>query len=58
MKIKHLKIKYLKDAPLGKTGDVAEVPNMDAIVLIRLGIAEKYTPPKQRKKKTDDDSEK
>lgn len=46
-----MKIKYLKDAPLGKTGDVAEVPNMDANVLIRLGIAEKYTPPKQRKKK-------
>lgn len=34
-----MKIKYLKPAPLGSTGDVAFVPDNEAKVLIMLGIA-------------------
>lgn len=44
MKIKYLRIKYLKPAPLGSVGDVQEVPNDQANVLIRLGIAEEHKP--------------
>ena len=57
-----MKIKYLQDAPRGNKGDMAEVPDIQANVLIMLGIAEKYkaTPKRVTKtsKKTDtDDSE-
>lgn len=54
-----MKIKYLKDAPLGKAGDTADIPTMQANVLIKLGIAEPHqTTRRSTKKKTDDDSEK
>lgn len=56
-----MKIKYLKDAPLNKAGDIADVQDTQANVLMRLGIAELYTVPKKKtktSKKTDtDDSE-
>ncbi|MFB6347843.1 hypothetical protein ACFBZI_07605 [Moraxella sp. ZJ142] len=47
-----MKIKYLKPAPLGNTGDIGEVPDHHARVLIRLGIAEPYNeaPKRQRTK--------
>lgn len=49
-----MKIKYLKDAPLGKKGEVSDVPNMDAKILIKLGIAEKHTTTKRNSKKVAD----
>lgn len=47
-----MQIKYLKDAPLGATGDTADVPDDQAQVLITLGIAEPVADkkPKQTKK--------
>ncbi|AKG15610.2 hypothetical protein [Moraxella bovoculi] len=35
-----MQIKYLKDAPLGATGEIHEVEDSQARVLILLGIAE------------------
>lgn len=35
-----MKIKYLKPAPLGNTGDIGDVPDNQASVLIALGVAE------------------
>ncbi len=56
-----MQVKYLKDAPLNKSGDITDVPDMQANILIRLGIAEHYETPKKKaktSKKTDtDDSE-
>lgn len=56
-----MKVKYLKDAPLNKIGDVADVMDTHANVLIRAGIAEHYEAPKRKTKKDDkkttDDSE-
>lgn len=37
-----MQIKYIKDAPLGKTGDIAEVADSEAQILITLGYAEEY----------------
>lgn len=37
-----MQIKYLKDAPLGKTGDVADVADDQAKILITLGYAKEY----------------
>ena len=37
-----MKIKYLKKAPRGMPGDVVEVPDMQAKVLIRLEIAKPF----------------
>lgn len=37
-----MKIKYLKKAPRGMPGDVVEVPDMQAKVLIRLKIAQPF----------------
>lgn len=34
-----MKIKYLKDAPLGKTGDIADVTDIEGNVLVHLGFA-------------------
>ena len=34
-----MKIKYLKDAPLGKTGDIANVAEIEGNVLVQLGFA-------------------
>ena len=53
MKIKYLRIKYLKPAPLGSVGDVQEVPNDQAMVLIRLGIAEEHKPKRNKKSEND-----
>lgn len=51
-----MKVKYLREAPRGNKGDVAEVPETQANVLIRLGIAEEYKAPVKKpsvtKKKT------
>lgn len=35
-----MKIKYLRKAPQGMPGDVAEVPNLQAHILIKLKFAE------------------
>lgn len=50
-----MKIKYLKDAPLGQTGEIQDVPDDQAKVLITLGFAEILTDKKtkQTKPKTD-----
>lgn len=37
-----MQIKYIKDAPLGATGDIAEVADSEAQILITLGYAEEY----------------
>lgn len=37
-----MQIKYIKDAPLGKTGDIAELADNDAKILITLGFAEEH----------------
>ena len=37
-----MQIKYLKDAPLGKAGDVAEVAQTEANILITLGYAREH----------------
>ena len=51
-----MKVKYLREAPRGNKGDVAQVPDTQANVLIRLGIAEEYKAPVKKpsatKKKT------
>lgn len=38
-----MKIKYLKKAPRGMPGDIAEVPDHQAMVLIKLGVAENFS---------------
>lgn len=35
-----MKIKYLKNAPQGKPGDISEVPDLQANILIKLKFAE------------------
>ena len=47
-----MKILYLKDAPQGNAGDVAEVEDMAATVLIHLGFAEKFEEKQQKTTKT------
>lgn len=37
-----MKIKYLKNAPQGMPGDVAEVPDLQANILIKLKFAEAF----------------
>lgn len=37
-----MQIKYLQDAPLGKTGDVADLADDQAQILITLGYAKEY----------------
>ena len=39
-----MKIKYIKDAVAGKSGDVAEVTDIEGNVLIALGFAEIHDP--------------
>lgn len=49
-----MQIKYLKDAPLGATGDMQEIPDDQANILITLGFAEKVVDkPKRPKSKSD-----
>lgn len=53
-----MQIKYLKDAPLGATGEVREVEDSQAHVLIILGIAEPVSDKKTKTtKKTDKTAE-
>ena len=47
-----MQIKYLKDAPLGKVGDVADVADDQAQILITLGYA-KEPKPRSKSDKTD-----
>ena len=47
-----MQIKYLKDAPLGKAGDVAEVADDQAQILITLGYAKEHKP-RAKSDKTD-----
>jgi hypothetical protein len=47
-----MQIKYLRDAPLGKAGDIANVDDNVGNVLIILGYAEIYES-KKRKTKAD-----
>ena len=51
-----MQIKYLKDAPLGKAGDIAKVTTTEANVLIRLGIAKAHTPRKRKKANSESDA--
>lgn len=44
-----MQIKYIKDAPLGKTGDIADIAPDQARILIALGYAKEHKP----KSKTD-----
>lgn len=37
-----MKIKYIKDAPQGKTGEVIDIDSLQANALIALGFAEEY----------------
>ncbi len=46
-----MQIKYLKDAPLGQAGDIHDVPDDQAKVLIILGYAEPYDNKPKRKTK-------
>lgn len=48
-----MQIKYIKDAPLGKTGDIADIAPDQAHILIGLGYAKKH----QLKAKTDKPSD-
>lgn len=61
-----MQIQYLKQAPKGNAGDIAEVTSVEARALIALGIAKAYTTgtkPKSRSRskkettKSDTDSE-
>ena len=52
-----MKIKYLRDAPQGNKGDIAEVPDIQARVLILQGFAEEHKTRKTAKKNTDDNEE-
>lgn len=47
-----MQIKYLKDAPLGKVGDVADVADDQAQILITLGYAKEHKP-RSKSDKTD-----
>ena len=49
-----MQIKYLKDAPLGKVGDVADVADDQAQILITLGYAKEH-PSKEAKARTKSD---
>lgn len=42
-----MKIKYLKMTHDSTTGDVKEIPDFQANVLIKLGVAEAFTEPKK-----------
>lgn len=42
-----MKIKYLKDTHDSKVGDVKEIQDAQAKVLVQLGLAEIYTEPKK-----------
>lgn len=39
-----MQIKYIKDAPLGKTGDIADIAPDQAHILIALGYAKPHKP--------------
>lgn len=45
-----MKIKYLKNAPLGEVGEIADIDESEANVLIKLGFAENYQEPKPKTK--------
>ena len=49
-----MQIKYLKDAPLGKVGDVADVADDQAQILITLGYAKEHSS-KEAKARTKSD---
>ncbi len=42
-----MKIKYLKDTHDSKVGDVKEIQDVQASVLVKLGLAEIFTEPKK-----------
>lgn len=49
-----MQIKYLKNAPLGQMGDIADIEESQANILITLGFAEKVVDkPKRQKSKSD-----
>lgn len=48
-----MKIKYLKNAPLGQVNEIQEVPDDQANVLIVLGFAKEFKPKKAIKKTTE-----
>lgn len=48
-----MKIKYLKNAPLGQVDEIQEVPDDQANVLIVLGFAKEFKPKKTIKKTTE-----
>ena len=42
-----MKVKYLKDTHDSLVGDIKDVPDMAANVLIKIGVAEAYVEPKK-----------
>ena len=48
-----MQIKYIKDAPLGKTGDIADIAPDQAHILIALGYAKPYKPKPKTDKQND-----
>lgn len=46
-----MKIKYLKVTHNANVGDVLEVTNFEANILIKIGVAEEYKEPKTKAKK-------
>lgn len=47
-----MNIKYLKDAPQGKKGDVVELDSVYANALVAMGFAEEYKEEKTKAKTT------
>lgn len=43
-------IEYIASAPLGDVGDIADVPDDQACVLIKLNLAKAYEKPKPKPK--------
>lgn len=48
-----MKIKYLKITHDSNVGDVKEVPDFQANVLLKIGVAEVYTEPKKSSTKSE-----
>lgn len=47
-----MKIKYLKPTHDSNTGDIKEIPDIQANVLVKIGFAELYQEPKKAAQKT------
>lgn len=52
-----MKIKYIKNAPNAAKGDIKDLPEAQAKILIHVGAAEEYKAPSRKKKTETEDSE-